>query len=109
MENLSFSDENKFKLEGPDEWGCYWHDIRTEPCIFTKRKMGADSVMIWSCFPIMERVQLDFKWTIGCKRLSKRLIEGKFAMGGEKGRGDVAVSERYRSGTQGASFSALLT
>lgn len=45
-----FSDEKKFNLDGPDGWAYYWHDLRTEPRIFTKRQMGGDSVMLWSCF-----------------------------------------------------------
>ncbi|RYY67865.1 hypothetical protein EON63_25385 [archaeon] len=42
-----FSDEKKFNLDGPDDWSSYWHDLRKEPLIFSKRQQGGGSVMIW--------------------------------------------------------------
>lgn len=42
-----FSDEKKFNLDGPDGWSSYWHDLRKEPLIFSKRQQGGGSVMIW--------------------------------------------------------------
>jgi transposase len=42
-----FSDEKKFNLDGPDGWSSYWHDLRKEPLIFSKRQQGGGSVMVW--------------------------------------------------------------
>jgi transposase len=42
-----FSDEKKFNLDGPDGWSSYWHDLRKEPLIFSKRQHGGGSVMVW--------------------------------------------------------------
>jgi len=42
-----FSDEKKFNLDGPDGWSSYWHDLRKEKLIFSKRQQGGGSVMIW--------------------------------------------------------------
>ncbi|XP_055938024.1 uncharacterized protein LOC129968197 [Argiope bruennichi] len=47
---VMFSDEKKFNLDGPDGWRYYWHDLRKEPEIFSKRQMGGGSVMIWGAF-----------------------------------------------------------
>ena len=43
-----FSDEKKFNLDGPDGFAHYWHDLRKEKLIQTKRAMGGGGVMIWA-------------------------------------------------------------
>jgi hypothetical protein len=45
-----FSDEKKFNLDGPDGFAYYWHDLRKEKTIFSKRVQGGGSVMLWGCF-----------------------------------------------------------
>ena len=42
-----FTDEKKFILDGPDGLACYWHDLRKEREIFSKRQQGGKSLMIW--------------------------------------------------------------
>jgi len=42
-----FSDEKKFNLDGPDGWAYYWHDLRKEKRVFSKRGHGGGSLMIW--------------------------------------------------------------
>lgn len=44
---IIFSDEKKFNLDGPDGFAYYWHDLRTEEKIFSKRQSGGGSVMVW--------------------------------------------------------------
>jgi len=41
-----FSDEKRFNLNGPDGWAYYWHDMRTEPKVFSKRQSCGGSVMV---------------------------------------------------------------
>jgi transposase len=41
-----FSDEKKFNLDGPDGWNYYYHDLRKETKILSRRQMGGGSVMI---------------------------------------------------------------
>ncbi|GMF44611.1 unnamed protein product [Phytophthora fragariaefolia] len=43
-----FSDEKKFKLDGPDGYRYYWHDVRQDPDLFSRRVSGGGSVMIWA-------------------------------------------------------------
>jgi transposase len=48
--NVSFSDEKKFNLDGPDGFAYYWHDIRKDEKVFSKRVQGGGSIMVWGCF-----------------------------------------------------------
>lgn len=47
---MIFSDEKKFKLDGPDGFNCYWRDLRREPEILTKRNFGGGTLMVWGAF-----------------------------------------------------------
>ncbi len=42
-----WSDEKKFNLDGPDGYNCYWHDLRKESLIFSRRTFDGGSVMVW--------------------------------------------------------------
>ncbi|KAF0702625.1 hypothetical protein AaE_015816 [Aphanomyces astaci] len=53
-----FSDEKKFNLDGPDGLKFYWHDLRKEKTIFSKRQSGGGSVMGWGGFCSKEKTQL---------------------------------------------------
>lgn len=57
---IIFSDEKKFNLDGPDGWSHYWHDLRTEPKIFSKRQSGGGSVMVWGAIGYRKKVDLIF-------------------------------------------------
>lgn len=45
--NVIFSDEKKFNLDGPDGLNCYWHDLRKEKLRFSKRQQGGGGIMFW--------------------------------------------------------------
>lgn len=57
---IIFSDEKKFNLDGPDGWTHYWHDLRTEPKVFSKRQSGGGSVMVWGAIGYRKKVDLIF-------------------------------------------------
>jgi len=46
--SVMFSDEKKFNLDGPDGFRYYWHDLRKDPKIFSRRQFGGGSVMVWA-------------------------------------------------------------
>ncbi|GMF21568.1 unnamed protein product [Phytophthora fragariaefolia] len=43
-----FSDEKKFNLYDPDGYCYYWHDVRQDPELFSRRVSRGGSVMIWA-------------------------------------------------------------
>lgn len=45
-----FSDEKKFNFDGPDGWRYYWHDLRDEQTILSRRHSGGGSIMVWAAF-----------------------------------------------------------
>ncbi|POM63542.1 transposable element Tc3 Transposase [Phytophthora palmivora] len=45
-----FSDKKKFNLDGRDGFQYYWHDLRHEPQIYSRRQNGGGSVMVWGAF-----------------------------------------------------------
>lgn len=45
-----FSDEKKWNLDGPDGYACYWHDLRNEEHLLSRRQKGGGGVMIWAAF-----------------------------------------------------------
>ena len=48
------------RMDGPDGWAYYWHDMRTEPKVFSKRQSGGGSVMVWGAICYIKKVQLQF-------------------------------------------------
>jgi transposase len=48
--DVVWSDEKKFNLDGPDGYNYYWHDLRKEKIFSTRRSKGGGSVMIWASF-----------------------------------------------------------
>lgn len=56
--NVVFSDEKKFNLDGPDGFQYYWHDLRKEPQLFSKRNFGGGSLMLWAAFSMHGRTHL---------------------------------------------------
>lgn len=57
---IIFSDEKKFNLDGPDGFAYYWHDLRTEKKIFSKRQSGGGSVMVWGAIGYLKNMPLSF-------------------------------------------------
>ena len=49
-DRVIFSDEKRFNLDGPDGLGFYWHDLRKEKQLYSKRPFGGGSIMIWASF-----------------------------------------------------------
>ena len=58
--NVIFSDEKKFNLDGPDGIASYWHDLRKEKLIFSKRQQGGGGVMIWAAFCCSGKASIGF-------------------------------------------------
>lgn len=49
-------------MDGPDGFAYYWHDLRTEPKIFSTRRSGGGSVsvMIWGAIGYLKNMPLAF-------------------------------------------------
>lgn len=37
-------------MDGPDGFAYYWHDLRKEEPVFSKRQLGGGGIMIWASF-----------------------------------------------------------
>ena len=48
--NKWYSHEKKFNLDGPDGFGYYWRHLHNDERVFSKRKEGGGSVMVWGGF-----------------------------------------------------------
>lgn len=55
-----FSDEKKFNLDGPDGFSYYYHDLRKDERIMSRRQMGGGSVMIWCAIGYKGRSEVVF-------------------------------------------------
>ncbi|KAF0748806.1 hypothetical protein AaE_007242 [Aphanomyces astaci] len=53
-----FSDEKKFNLDGPDGLQYYWHDLRKDEQTFLSRQNGGGGVMIWAGFSSQGRTEV---------------------------------------------------
>ncbi|GJQ65549.1 hypothetical protein Trydic_g7649 [Trypoxylus dichotomus] len=42
-----FMDEKRFSLDGPDGFQHYWHDLRREPKVISRRPQGGGGAMVW--------------------------------------------------------------
>ncbi|OQR88375.1 hypothetical protein ACHHYP_20303 [Achlya hypogyna] len=49
-DDIIFSDEKKFNLDGPNGWQYYWHHLRHDEQLFSRRQNGGGSVMVWGAF-----------------------------------------------------------
>uniref|UniRef100_K3WWM0 Uncharacterized protein n=1 Tax=Globisporangium ultimum (strain ATCC 200006 / CBS 805.95 / DAOM BR144) TaxID=431595 RepID=K3WWM0_GLOUD len=55
-DDVVFSDDNFFNLDGPDGFKFYWRNLRKQPEIFSRRQMGG--AMSWSGLPSVAKVSL---------------------------------------------------
>jgi transposase len=42
-----FTDEKRWCLDGPDRYSKYWHDLRKEELLGSRRQGGGGSIMVW--------------------------------------------------------------
>jgi hypothetical protein len=56
--SVTFSDEKKFNLDGPDGLKYHWHGLREENESFFSRQNGGGSLMVWGAFSAKGKARL---------------------------------------------------
>jgi len=79
-----FSDEKKFNLDGPDGFKYYWHDLRKEHEIFSKRVSGGGSVMVWAGIAQSGKTDIIFAKGKMNSQHYQNMIEPQLTMFGER-------------------------
>ena len=59
-DKIIFSDEKKWNLDGPDGIHFYWHDLRDEKRVLSRRQQGGGSVMTWAGFAANGTLEMAF-------------------------------------------------
>jgi len=72
--NIIFSDEKKFNLDGPDGFKYYWHDLRNEQNLLSKRVHGGASVMVWAAFTFSGKSEIVFRPCKGDSTVYQQLL-----------------------------------
>ena len=62
FKKVIFTDEKRFKFDGPDEW-CTWSK-RGEPVVLNKRHMGGGGVMVWDMIFANGNIWLEWLQTV---------------------------------------------
>ena len=57
--NVIFTDEKRFNLDGPDGLNYYYHDLRKEQKILSRRQIGGGG-MIWSGIGYYGKMDINF-------------------------------------------------
>lgn len=73
--SVIFSDEKKFNLDGPDGYKFYWHDLRKEERLLSRRVHGGASVMVWAGFCFSGKTRLVFRPCSGDSSVYQQLME----------------------------------
>ncbi|GJQ73778.1 hypothetical protein Trydic_g18718 [Trypoxylus dichotomus] len=53
-------DEKRFSLDGPDGFPHYWHDLRKEPKVISRRPQGGGGATVWGAIFYLGTVEIIF-------------------------------------------------
>lgn len=73
-----FSDEKKFNLDGPDGYNFYYHDMRKEEVILSRRHSRIGGIMVWGAISYYGQIKLQFKTTKLNAEHYKNILERAF-------------------------------
>ena len=62
-------------VDGPDGFDYYWHDLRKEKLIFSKRQQGGGGVMIWGLSVQKEKQESHFAHEKQIQRIIKIFLQ----------------------------------
>ncbi len=57
-QRVIFSDEKKFNMDGPDGWQYYFHELRKELLMLSRRRQSEGSLMVWVTIGYVGRTDL---------------------------------------------------
>uniref|UniRef100_A0A0K8U0P5 Transposable element Tc3 transposase n=1 Tax=Bactrocera latifrons TaxID=174628 RepID=A0A0K8U0P5_BACLA len=102
FQNVIFSDEKKFNLDGPDGCHKYWRDVRQRRQTRHKRNHGGGSLMIWAAFGYAGKSPLCFIPTKTNAEIYVKLLDEVLIEFGEKLYGDSWIFQQDNAPTHNA-------
>jgi len=71
--NMVWSDEKGWKLDGPEGWTPFWHDLRKKSTISSKWHKGGFEMTVWGSFNPHDKASLTF---VSGRMGSEKYLEG---------------------------------
>ncbi|GJQ82144.1 hypothetical protein Trydic_g5986 [Trypoxylus dichotomus] len=89
-----FTDEKRVNLDGPDGFQHYWHNLRKEPKVISRRPQDSGGVMVWGVISYSEAVEIIFiEGSLNAQKYTEIIENVKGAIQNEMGTVDFVLQD----------------